>query len=107
VALIEVDVHRLAVGSDQEVGLVGRSANGEPNFRKEGRVDQLLQDREVLLRVLTARLVRVVFQTAVVLTAVLAVTAASILSDSMQYGAVYPALNGLLSGFDFIVFSKV
>lgn len=54
----------------------------------------------------TARLVRVAFQTAVVLAAVLAVDAASILSDSMQYGAVYPALNGLLSGFAFIAFSK-
>jgi drug/metabolite transporter (DMT)-like permease len=54
----------------------------------------------------TARLVRVAFQTAVVLAAVLAVDAASILSDSIQYGAVYPALNGLLSGFAFIAFSK-
>lgn len=54
----------------------------------------------------TARLVRISFQTIIVLAAVLAVGAASILADSMQYGAVYPALNGLLSGFAFIAFSK-
>ena len=54
----------------------------------------------------TARLVRISSQTIIVLVGVTVVGAASILTDSIQYGAVYPALNGLLSAVAFIAFSK-
>lgn len=53
-----------------------------------------------------ARLLRVGFQTFVVLAGVLLVGAGGVLEATAQRDAVYPAVNGLLSGGAFVAFSK-
>lgn len=54
----------------------------------------------------TARFLRVGVQTAIVFAGVSVVGAAAVLADATRYGAVYPALNGLLSGAAFVSFSR-